>query len=591
MKRIFLIICVLVGFFVIVPKVVANEGDVIKPVAMKHTYKSLFQVKTFTADGSKIGESTGFFISSDGKGVAPYSLFKGASRAEVIDYKGKVYHVSRILGASEHYDLVKFTTMSGKKIQPLPLITEGELHVGQNVYLAKYTTNKKQLPIPVKVDVADDFDNYKYYTIAAANDSSNIFAPVLTENGYVVAFSQYNIANDSLGLCAIDIRFINDLTIDAASAFNSDLTAIKIPKSLPQSEADAQTFVYMASRMDSTTAHTALNDFLVSYPDNAEGYMHRAAFFVRCNNFAGAELDYSTALDKSANPASNLKTDEVYNTFSKLIYNKAVNQPNQLPENWNLQRALEEAQKAYQVRPLRYYLMQQGHCLFAQKKYAEAYEKYIEVCTNTSADTTTWSQQSQKETWFYATRAYELSGGDSVKVVELMDSVIAHLPRPVEVSDAVYFLERALRLEQIGQYRKAVLDYNEYENVVGNGNLNAHFYYLREQLEMKCGMYQQALDDINTAMSRNPQHPDYPVEHALILLRAGLYNEAIDVCSKKILTITDNPDYYKILGISFGELGKYKQALDNLYKAESLGDPTVSNFIEKYSKASSSFKK
>lgn len=591
MKKIFLIICVLVGFFVIVPKVVANEGDVIKPVAMKHTYKSLFQVKTFTADGSKIGESTGFFISSDGKGVAPYSLFKGASRAEVVDYKGKVYHVSRILGASEHYDLVKFTTMSGKKIQPLPLITEGELHVGQNVYLAKYTTNKKQLPIPVKVDVADDFDNYKYYTIAAANDSSNIFAPVLTENGYVVAFSQYNIANDSLGLCAIDIRFINDLTIDAASAFNSDLTAIKIPKSLPQSEADAQTFVYMASRMDSTTAHTALNDFLVSYPDNAEGYMHRAAFFVRCNNFAGAELDYSTALDKSANPASNLKTDEVYNTFSKLIYNKAVNQPNQLPENWNLQRALEEAQKAYQVRPLRYYLMQQGHCLFAQKKYAEAYEKYIEVCTNTSADTTTWSQQSQKETWFYATRAYELSGGDSVKVVELMDSVIAHLPRPVEVSDAVYFLERALRLEQIGQYRKAVLDYNEYENVVGNGNLNAHFYYLREQLEMKCGMYQQALDDINTAMSRNPQHPDYPVEHALILLRAGLYNEAIDVCSKKILTITDNPDYYKILGISFGELGKYKQALDNLYKAESLGDPTVSNFIEKYSKASSSFKK
>lgn len=591
MKRIFLIICVFVGFFVIVPKVVANEGDVIKPVAMKHTYKSLFQVKTFTADGSKIGESTGFFISSDGKGVAPYSLFKGASRAEVVDYKGKVYHVSRILGASEHYDLVKFTTMSGKKIQPLPLITEGELHVGQNVYLAKYTTNKKQLPIPVKVDVADDFDNYKYYTIAAANDSSNIFAPVLTENGYVVAFSQYNIANDSLGLCAIDIRFINDLTIDAASAFNSDLTAIKIPKSLPQSEADAQTFVYMASRMDSTTAHTALNDFLVSYPDNAEGYMNRAAFFVRCNNFAGAELDYSTALDKSANPASNLKTDEVYNTFSKLIYNKAVNQPNQLPENWSLQRALEEAQKAYQVRPLRYYLMQQGHCLFAQKKYAEAYEKYIEVCTNTSADTTTWSQQSQKETWFYATRAYELSGGDSVKVVELMDSVIAHLPRPVEVSDAVYFLERALRLEQIGQYRKAVLDYNEYENVVGNGNLNAHFYYLREQLEMKCGMYQQALDDINTAMSRNPQHPDYPVEHALILLRAGLYNEAIDVCSKKILTITDNPDYYKILGISFGELGKYKQALDNLYKAESLGDPTVSNFIERYSKASSSFKK
>lgn len=582
MKRLLILICVVLGSMHFAGTSFAKDVNDVKPVALKNAYKSLFRITTYTVDGKKIGEGTGFFISATGEGVAPYSLFKGAASAELTDYKGKTLSVYRILGASELYDMVKFSTQGGKKIQPMPFVQSSELKAESAVNLVRYTTNKKNLPVLTKIASADDFDSYKYYTLSIENDTVNVACPVLTEAGFVAAFTQFNVGGDSLGVCAIDVRFAKDFSINSTSAFNSDLTAIKIPKALPEKEEEAETFVYMASRMDSVTAHTALNDFLTAYPENVEGYVNRAAFFVRYNNYAAAEADYATALEKSVSPNSNYKKDEVYNAMSKQIYQKVVAQGTALPENWTIQRALEEAEKAYEVKPLRYYLLQQGHCLFTQKDYAKAYEKYLAVCLNESADTTQWSQQSEKETWYYATRAFELSGGDSVKAVALMDSVIAHLPRPVEMSDAVYYLERATRLERIGEYRKAVLDYNEYEKIVGNANLNDRFYFLREQLELQCGMYQQALDDINTAMARNPQHPDYPVEYALILLRAGLYDEAAAACREQMKTIQDNPDYYKILGIALGEMGQTKDALIHLEKAAELGDPTVDVFLKKY---------
>lgn len=586
MKRFLILICVLLGSVPFASTSFAKDADDVKPVALKNAYKSLFRITTYSADGNKIGEGTGFFVSTDGQGVAPYTLFKGAAKAELTDCKGKVLPVYRILGASELYDMVKFSTLGGKKIQAMPLVQTNSLKTESAVNVVRYTTNKKNLPVLTKVKTADDFDNYKYYTLSIANDSVNVSCPVLTEDGYVAAFTQFNIGGDSLDVCAIDARFVKDFSINATSAFNSDLTAIQIPKALPENESDAETFVYMASRMDSVTAHTALNDFLTAYPENVEGYINRASFFVRYNNYTAAEADFATALEKSESPNSNYKKDEVHNAMSKQIYQSAVAQGASLPANWTLQRALEESEKAYAVKPLRSYLLQQGHCLFTQKEYAKAYEKYLSVCMNESADTTQWSLQSEKETWYYATRAYELSGGDSTRVVALMDSVIAHLPRPVEVSDAVYYLERAMRLERIGEYRRAVLDYNEYEKIVGNVNLNDRFYYLREQLELQCGMYQQALDDITTAMARNPQHPDYPVEHALIMLRAGLYEDAAAACREQMKMIQDNPDYYKILGIALGELGQKKEALKYLEKAAELGDPTVEVFLKKYADSS-----
>ena len=289
---------------------------------------------------------------------------------------------------------------------------------------------------------------------------------------------------------------------------------------------------------------------------------------MRYNNYAAAEADYATALEKSVSPNSNYKKDEVYNAMSKQIYQKVVAQGTALPENWTIQRALEEAEKAYEVKPLRYYLLQQGHCLFTQKDYAKAYEKYLAVCLNESADTTQWSQQSEKETWYYATRAFELSGGDSVKAVALMDSVIAHLPRPVEMSDAVYYLERATRLERIGEYRKAVADYNFYEDVVGRQNLTDRFFALRSQVELAARMSQQALDDMHLAMRRNPQHYFYAQECARIYLVVGQYDNAVTYGLKSLELRSDNPEVHRLLALAYEKLGNAEEAAKHKALAE-----------------------
>ena len=98
---------------------------------------------------------------------------------------------------------------------------------------------------------------------------------------------------------------------------------------------------------------------------------------------------------------------------------------------------------------------------------------------------------------------------------------MAHIPQPCPVRDAQYYLERSQRLVRAGRFRDAVADYNVYEQVIEPRNLNDKFYYLREQAELQGRMYQQALDDIRSAISANPAEPYYALEELLILIRSA----------------------------------------------------------------------
>ena len=117
---------------------------------------------------------------------------------------------------------------------------------------------------------------------------------------------------------------------------------------------------------------------------------------------------------------------------------------------------------------------------------------------------------------------------------------------------------------------------------MGPRNMTDRFYYNREQLELECKMYQQALDDIQSAMAINSSDPTYPVEQAYILLRAGLFKETVQACDDMIRVVKDNPDYYKFRGIALGELGKKREARESLLKAQSLGDPNIEPLLERY---------
>ena len=569
----------------------ASSAHAATQIEIKNAFKGMFTIVTYNAEGTLLHSGNGFFLDEQGTGIAAFSLFEGAAKAEVVDYKGNQLAVSRILGASSAYDLVKFTTLGAKKIESFAIASDPLMDVGTPLQLVKYTGKKKTQPTMANIDKADDFEQYKYLQVNADNSAANIGCPLLDAAGNVVAIVQKNVDPKAEKACAIDARFVNELGISSTGLLSADLRAIDIPKALPAGEKEALTFLYMIGYKDSVAAINGANDFIERYPDNAEGYMNRGSFYANKHQYALCESDFNTALEKASLENSKIKADEVHNNLSKLIYNKVLYTPQPAYESWNLDRAIDEAGKAFAIKASPFYLLQLGHCYFGKKDYKSAYNNYYDICTKTFPDTKEWAAQAKVEAWLYAARAYELNMQaqetpatlqDSLHLIVLLDSAIADLPKPYAPAAARYFLERAQRLEKVQEYRKAVLDYIEYEKIIGPKNLNDKFYYLREQAEIKCRMYQQALDDIRTAIAFNPNDPFYPVEEAVVLLQAGLFPEAITACEKSLKMLPENPDCYKIMGIAYGELKNKKKAIEALTKAKNLGDPTAESFIQKY---------
>lgn len=578
MKRLFFLISILSCTFALSTPT-AISGTTLET---KDAYKGVVSIITYNADGSIRRSGVGVFIDANGTCATTYSLFEGASSADVVDYKGNKLSAHRILGASANYDLVKFSTTGGKKNEAFSLLETATAPSGASLYLLHANGDKKSLGEEVVVTKSDDYNNYKYFQTTAPNVETNFGCPLIDANGNLIAFVQQNVTSDSTS-CAIDARFLNDINITTASVMSADLRNIFIPKALPANESDALTYIYMIDNNDSLTAITALNDFIAAYPNNAEGYTNRGKFFAEKQSYELCEKDFATALDKASNTESTIKADEVHNEFSKVIFQKAVYKPNPAYGDWTLTRAYQEAEKAYSISPKSFYLLQLGRCLFAEKKYQEAHEKFYQLATQKpQTDDNTWSPLAQAENWFFAARSLELAGGDSLKVLEMMDSTIAKCPKPYGQSSAQYFLERAQRLQRLGMWRLAVMDYNEYEKIIGPNNLNAQFYYIREQVELAGGMFQQALDDIRTAILRMPDDPGLKIEEAVVLLRAGLYEETITSCTALLKDFPESSDCYKLMGIAYGELGQKTEAQAALAKAKELGDTTADSYIETY---------
>ena len=119
---------------------------------------------------------------------------------------------------------------------------------------------------------------------------------------------------------------------------------------------------------------------------------------------------------------------------------------------------------------------------------------------------------------------------------------------------------------------------------IGSRNLNAHFYYLREQAELNGRMYQQALDDIDKAISLEADAPLYHLERAALMLRVGENEEALRSAQQAQKLSPDNADAYLLAGIALGELGQKAQALEALNSAKAKGSTDAEAYIGQYSK-------
>ena len=536
--------------------------------------KAVVNVITYDAAGNILHNVYGFLLGTDGEAIAPYLAFKGASRADIINWQGQTAQVQRIIGASSEYDLVRFTTdIATKKLVGLEM-SPTNASKGQQMQVAYYTNAKKSQTEPAQVVAADKYNDHYYYELSTPNEDRYFGCPVLDAEGRVVALVQKNVQKDATTACAIDINFATQLTVNTMSVFSTDLNDIHIPKQIPLAD-EEQSFSYvymlMRSQSDLGIVLPAAEDFMAAFPDNGKIYAERATFYANRGDYANADADLQRAIAKGGDGLA-----DVYNNQSVLIYNKVLAGGDDVWPAWTLEAALEASQKAYETQPQAVYLLQQGQVLFTLQKYQEAYEKFSEVNN---------SEIANSQTFYFAANALERAGGDDAVVIALLDSAVSRLAVPYTEDAAPYLLARAQHLDNSAQHRRAVRDYNEYEKIVGTRNLNAYFYYLRMQAEIGSRMYQQALDDALTAISRAETPTDkaeYLFERACLQLQVGLYDDCIASCEELIGISADNADAYKVCGVAYGEKKDKKKAQQYLMKAKEKGAENADELLQKY---------
>lgn len=549
---------------------------------VKDAYKAMLQLFTYNEQGKLLQKGTAFWISENGEAVTSYDVLKGAFHAEVIDSKGKTYKVNRILGANATTNLAKFNISGTQKNDYFKLASSAS-NVGSELKVCHYTTNKKDLMLNTSVVEKEAFDSLAYYTISANNDSAIVNCPIIDEQGCLVAIAQRNVKKEAQQACAIDARFINNLNIKAISAFNSDLNALNIPRALPNKMSDAISYLDLLGRVntiDSLSCTTAYNDFIEQYPALPDGYVYRATYWANKDQISKADADFALAISKSKSctDSTAIKEDAIRYALSSIIYRKVVNSGKNavVANNWTLERAEQEADMAYKIQPYTLYLVQKGNCLYASQKYDEAYNSFKKACDD--------SHFASAETFFSAAKALEMAKGDNNEVIALLDSCIARIPNNATSAYGQYYLERSQRLIKATRYRDAVADYNKYEQIIGPRNLNEQFYDLRSQAEEKAHMYQQALDDLHTAIALANNPLPYQIDEAALLLNIGEYQKAIDIALPVAKQLPNNADCNKILGIAYGELKQKTLAIKYLNKAKEAGENSVDSFIGKYSK-------
>lgn len=539
----------------------------------KNASKALLHVTTYGPQGQKLQTGTAFLISEDGVALGSYSLFQHAARAEAVDAKGVPHAVSQILGGSSMVDMVKFRIEGVKKVDFLPLTTAPATEQ-QSAFLLSFKDGKATAT-PTAVAKVAPFQRLKYYDITTANDMALTGSPIVTTDGRVFGVYQHNVAKDATTACAMDVRFADSLAISATSTFNHDLQKIYIRKALPTDVTQARAFIYLQNPADSANYVSLLNDFISSFPDNAEGFVDRANFFAGHGLYDKADADFNTALKLSTKSKAPYTEDEVRFARSKTIYNKELYAPTPAVEGWNIGQALTEVRKAYAIRPLPIYKNQEGIYLFAQKEYKAAYETFKAV---------NQTNFSSPETYFMAAQCLERLGTDSALLSVTLDSMMAKCARPYNANAAAYLLARTGFYNRMKRYRDAIKDLNEYEKIIGTERLGSQFFYTRSQVELSARQYQLAVNDIQRAIQLAPGNTFFLIEEALIYLRAGEYEIASEKAQATLQLIPENPDCHKIIGIAQGELGQKADALTHLNKAKALGDDTVDTFIEKYSK-------
>lgn len=534
---------------------------------VKNAAKSSIIVTAYDKSGNVIGKTGGVFVTADGEAVSSWSALSTAASAEVSDFNGNTYHVRSIIGVNDLYDVCHFRVDTKKS--PTAVMAKSVLPKGGKVWLVGQES-KSMAAIPFDVEREETFmDKYSYY-IFAYNDKTGISgSPFVNGKGEVVGLLKQS--SSSLDTHAVDARYAAGLTTNAIMVGNPLYAKTGIRLQMPSDKKDAQLMVmFSADQCDSAKYAGYVADYVTMFPDDVYGYSVSALHKVETGDFSGADADMQTAIRKSANKA------EAHSEFSRVMYQKLVYSDDSLFNKWTFDRALDEAEQAYELDPQPAYRHRMGQILFSKKEYSKAYDIFSELSR---------SSMKNSEVFFEAAQCKTQLGGSNEEILALLDSAVACCRMPYSSVDAPYVLTRGQLRDAMENYRGALADYNLYDSIMA-GRASADFYYTRYKCESNMRQYQQALNDIAHAayIATHGMQPIYLAELASLQLRVGKLDDAVRTADMCLHILPEMTDALVIKGVALNGLKKKNEALECLQKAKELGDPRGDEYIKKYKK-------
>ncbi len=530
----------------------------------KKVRKAQATLITYDADGQMLRSTNAFFVGRDGVLLTDYASLRDAARVVVLDEKGHEYAATKVIGANALYDVASLR-VPASKVEGLTLAAAPAAK-GETAFIMPYLSNKSGVTTAVQIEnVAPFGEKYAYYTLPTAVSEKFLSCPLMNAQGELLGLVQLSAkANDGKSY-AIAADYAMSLRANALSATNADYRELKLRKELPDDASQAASYIYLIGTRDTASYLAYVDDYIERFPAELNGYTMKAEMLAAQDRFSEAEEAWTAAAKNCASA-----TDELYYSRARTIFGAAQRGSNTLPATWTLEQALAETEAALAVQTQPVYTALQGHILYAMQRYADACLRFQEV---------THTNMRSAEYFLYAAQCQQMLG-DTLSVLALQDSAVACYTKPYVAEAAPALLMRSQTLLSLNRYREAVMDLMEYEHLRPT-EVNANFYYLREQAEMHCRMFQQALSDIERAVRLEPKEPLYQAELASVHFRFKQIDEAIIAARQAIALAPTFADAHRILGICLREQGKKAEAQAALQKAADLGDEMAKGLLEK----------
>lgn len=525
--------------------------------AVQKVAKSVFSLTTFDKDGGIVASTQGVFIDNKGTAISTFKPFIGATKATIVDGNGKSMEVDAILGADELYDVAKFRVIGATT--PATIATT-EAAAGSSVWLVPYSIKKPAFQQEDINKVEKFHDSFNYYVFTNSVPENAVGCPFVNKNGQVIGIMH----TDNGNINAIDANYIKQLTVTGLSTLDAALRETGIRTALPNTEQEAITMMTLKKSTTSPADYAKYaNEFIALFPTSAFGYKEKGTLLTNDGKYEEAAKLMEEGIKKATNK------DEAHSNYADIIYQKIIHVGDSTYKDWTLDKAIEETQKAYNIKAEPIYKHQEAQITFYKGDYQKAYDMFMGL---------TSSKLNSGEIYYEAAQSKMHLNAPDKEIITLLDSAVNAGNR--NNMGATYYLARAQYLDSRGMYRKALQDYNQYDSLAAP--INVAFFYARYKCEMNLRMWQQALIDIARTCYIAPNEPTYFAEWASLDLRVKRYEEGIAAANQCIKLAPEYPDGYLLLGLLQIESKQKEEGIKNLEKAKELGDTRADDYLKKY---------